>query len=71
MSEVTVKQLANMVGIPVARLLAQFKDAGIKVRGEDAGVSEKEKSAAARLSAAQSRQAGDVRPSEAAPAASP
>ena len=43
MNEVTVKQLANMVGIPVARLLAQLTDAGIRVGDENATVSEKEK----------------------------
>ena len=43
MSEVTVKQLANMVGIPVARLLAQLNDAGIQVRDDNAIVSENEK----------------------------
>jgi translation initiation factor IF-2 len=43
MSEVTVRQLAKMVGIPVARLLTQMSDAGIRVGGEDATVTEKEK----------------------------
>jgi len=43
MSEVTVKQLAAMVGTPVERLLSQLKDAGISVTGEDASISEKEK----------------------------
>ncbi len=43
MSEVTVKQLANLVGIPVGRLLSQLNDAGIKVANEHATVSEKEK----------------------------
>jgi translation initiation factor IF-2 len=43
MSEVTVKQLANMVGIPVARLLAQLNEAGIQIGDENASVSETEK----------------------------
>jgi translation initiation factor IF-2 len=43
MSEVTVKQLASMVGIPVGRLLSQLNDAGIEVANENAPVSEKEK----------------------------
>ncbi len=43
MSEVTVRQLATMVGIPVTRLLTQLNDAGIHVEGEDAAVTEKEK----------------------------
>jgi translation initiation factor IF-2 len=43
MSEVTVRQLAKMVGIPVTRLLTQLSDAGINVSDEDAAVSEKEK----------------------------
>jgi len=43
MSEVTVKQLANMVGIPVARLLTQLHEAGIPVGDENASVTETEK----------------------------
>lgn len=43
MSDVTVKQLANMVGIPVVRLLAQLSDAGICKSDENALVSEEEK----------------------------
>jgi translation initiation factor IF-2 len=43
MSDVTVKQLANMVGIPVARLLAQLNDAGIQADDENTPVTETEK----------------------------
>ncbi len=43
MSEVTVKLLAEMVGIPVARLLSQLKDAGIQASDEASTVTEKEK----------------------------
>ncbi len=43
MSEVTVKQLAEMVGIPVVRLLSQLKDAGIQANDEGSAVTEKEK----------------------------
>jgi translation initiation factor IF-2 len=43
MSEVTVKQLATTVGIPVERLLAQLRDAGIAAAGADASLTEQEK----------------------------
>ena len=43
MSQVTVKQLASTVGIPVERLLTQLQDAGISVVGEEATLSEQEK----------------------------
>lgn len=43
MSAVTVKQLANMVGIPVARLLTQLNEAGINISDENGTVTEKEK----------------------------
>ena len=43
MSEVTVKQLASTVGIPVERLLAQLNEAGIRASGEDATLTEQEK----------------------------
>ncbi len=43
MSEVTVKQLADVVGIPVDRLLQQFKAAGMAIDNEKATVSEQEK----------------------------
>jgi len=43
MSEVTVKQLADTVGIPVERLLAQLSDAGIEVSGADSTITEQEK----------------------------
>jgi len=42
-SEVTVKQLATTVGIPVERLLAQLNEAGIAASAEDATITEKEK----------------------------
>lgn len=43
MSEVNVKQLAGMVGIPVGRLLSQLNDAGITGKDENASVTEDEK----------------------------
>jgi translation initiation factor IF-2 len=43
MSEVTVKQLASTVGVPVERLLAQLNEAGIRASGEDSTLSEQEK----------------------------
>ncbi|TVQ87701.1 MAG: translation initiation factor IF-2 [Chromatiaceae bacterium] len=42
-SEVTVKQLATTVGIPVERLLAQLNEAGIQAGAEDATITEQEK----------------------------
>ncbi|KAA6187890.1 translation initiation factor IF-2 [Thiohalocapsa marina] len=42
-SDVTVKQLASTVGIPVERLLSQLKEAGIDVTGADATITEQEK----------------------------
>lgn len=42
-SDVSVKQLATDIGVSEERLLLQFKDAGIKVAGVDAVVSEEEK----------------------------
>ncbi len=43
MSEVTVKQLAGTVGIPVERLLTQLKEAGISAADGDAQLTEQEK----------------------------
>jgi translation initiation factor IF-2 len=43
MSEVTVKQLATTVGIPVERLLAQLHEAGIAAPDEEATLTENEK----------------------------
>ena len=43
MSQVTVKQLADVVGTPVDRLLQQMKEAGIPVASPDAKVSDEEK----------------------------
>ncbi|MGH8502268.1 MAG: translation initiation factor IF-2 [Gammaproteobacteria bacterium] len=44
MSEVTVRQLAEVVGTPVERLLEQLKDAGLRVNQADATISDSEKS---------------------------
>ena len=44
MAEVTVKQFAEAVGIPVERLLEQFGEAGLEVKGPDQIITEKEKS---------------------------
>jgi translation initiation factor IF-2 len=43
MSDVTVKQLASTVGIPVERLLSQLHEAGISATGADATLTEQEK----------------------------
>ena len=43
MTDVTVKQLATVVGIPVDRLLEQFAAAGIPVKDAEAAVTEKQK----------------------------
>lgn len=43
MTEVTVKQLAEMVGIPIVRLEEQLREAGIQVAGADSLISESEK----------------------------
>ena len=43
MSDVTVKQLADDVGIPVQLLLAQLEQAGLKQSGADDNISEAEK----------------------------
>ncbi len=43
MSEVTVKQLADVVGIPVDRLLKQFKEAGLEISNPEQSVTEQEK----------------------------
>ena len=43
MTDVTVRQFATVVGIPVDRLLEQFTEAGITVAGVDAAITEKQK----------------------------
>jgi len=43
MTDVTVKQLAEVVGTPVDKLLEQFKDAGIPKKGASDAVSDEEK----------------------------
>ncbi len=43
MSEVTVKQLADAVGIPVDRLLVQLDEAGVPVPSADATISDEDK----------------------------
>ncbi len=43
MSEMTVKQLAEVVGIPAERLLSQLGEAGISIDAPDASISEVEK----------------------------
>jgi translation initiation factor IF-2 len=42
-TEVTVKQLATTVGIPVELLIAQLQEAGISAQAEDATITENEK----------------------------
>ena len=43
MAEVTVKQLASVVGAPVERLLEQIKDAGLPITDAEALISDKDK----------------------------
>ena len=43
MAEVTVKQLADVVGTPVERLLVQIKEAGLKADNADALISDQDK----------------------------
>ncbi|MCW8884740.1 MAG: translation initiation factor IF-2 [Motiliproteus sp.] len=43
MAEVTVKQLADVVGVPLERLLQQMKDAGLSHQSEEDAVSEQER----------------------------
>ena len=43
MTDVTVKQFATVVGIPVDRLLEQFAEAGIPVGGAEVTITEKQK----------------------------
>jgi len=43
MAEVTVREFANAVGIPVERLLAQLEDAGLEVRDADDVISDDDK----------------------------
>ena len=43
MSNVTVKQLAEVVGTPVERLLEQLKDAGIEAENADSAISDEDK----------------------------
>ncbi|NMQ18174.1 translation initiation factor IF-2, partial [Candidatus Competibacter phosphatis] len=43
MADVTVKQFATVVGIPVDRLLEQFAEAGIPVGGAEVTITEKQK----------------------------
>ena len=43
MSNVTAKQLAEVIGISVEKLIDQLNAAGIQVSGEDAPISDDEK----------------------------
>jgi len=43
MAEVTVKELAEVVRIPVDKLLQQLRDAGLDKQGESDSVSDQEK----------------------------
>jgi translation initiation factor IF-2 len=43
MTDVTVKQFATVVGIPVDRLLEQFAEAGIAVASAESAITEKQK----------------------------
>ena len=43
MSDVTIRQFADVVGLPVDRLLAQLGEAGLSIAGADDTISDKEK----------------------------
>jgi len=43
MTDVTVRQFATVVGIPVDRLLVQFEEAGIRISGADTTITDKQK----------------------------
>src|SRR3569623_2091303 len=43
MSDVTVKQFAEVVGIPVDRLLSQLEEAGSEIRSAEQTITDKEK----------------------------
>ena len=43
MTEVTVRQFADVVGIPIERLLAQLGDAGLSAKGADDNINDREK----------------------------
>ena len=43
MTDVTVRQFADVVGLPVERLLAQLDEAGLSISGADDTISDKEK----------------------------
>jgi len=43
MSEITVKKLANTIGVPVNKLLSQLQEAGVSAANEDALLSDQEK----------------------------
>ena len=43
MAEVTVRQFADVVGVPVERLLAQLGDAGLPIKDADETITDKEK----------------------------
>jgi len=43
MTDVTIKQFAAVVGIPVDRLLVQLEEAGIEISGSDATITDKQK----------------------------
>ncbi|MGB7931121.1 MAG: translation initiation factor IF-2 associated domain-containing protein, partial [Gammaproteobacteria bacterium] len=43
MSEVTVKQFADVVGVPTDRLLAQLGEAGLEIQDENATITETQK----------------------------
>jgi translation initiation factor IF-2 len=45
MSEVTVKQFAEVVGVPTDRLLAQLGEAGLEIQDENATITETQKTA--------------------------
>ncbi len=45
MSDVTVKQFAEIVGIPADKLLSQLKEAGIEAESEDSTITDDEKTA--------------------------
>ena len=52
MADVTVKQLAEVVGIPVDRLISQLSEAGLPITDADQTISDKDKMELSRTCAA-------------------
>ena len=65
MADVTVRQLAEVVGAPVDRLLKQMHEAGLSQTGVDDLVSDEEKQKQQAAAAAEAAAAGEAPPTAA------